>query len=261
MNVKNNIVKPVLITFLVMLLLLVAVFSVLHFFFPLTLSNWFYSMGANNMALNYLERSYNKTENYNQLYSLVNLSIKTNKYEKVEKYYEIFYENENYGSFVLTVDAKNLMQENSNLIKSSLYSEDNYLKNKYVLALTKQQKTQKAFNFALNNSSFSVSLDELGVYIFTNIFVEGVNFDEFENLQEFSNNLENYFNQNYKLFNECANEQNLQPIKGLVLGSRINEIANNLKVIKAHNENFVTLTNEQINNMVLSVNKTMAVFV
>lgn len=51
MNVKNNIVKPVLITFLVMLLLLVAVFSVLHFFFPLTLSNWFYSMGANNMAL------------------------------------------------------------------------------------------------------------------------------------------------------------------------------------------------------------------
>lgn len=91
--------------------------------------------------------------------------------------------------------------------------------------------------------------------------MEGVNFDEFENLQEFSNNLENYFNQNYSLFNECANEQNLQPIKGLVLGSRINEIANNLKVIKAHNENFVTLTNEQINNMVLSVNKTMAVFV
>ena len=93
MNVKNNVLKPILFTLLAMLFLLVAAFSIMHFFFPLNVSNWMYRMGANEAATYYMERSYEKTEDYNQLYSLLNLSIKTKDWERVEKYYEVFSEN------------------------------------------------------------------------------------------------------------------------------------------------------------------------
>ena len=260
MNIKNSILKPFLITFLILLFLLVATFSVLHFFFPLNLSNWFYSMGANNLAVNYLERSYEKTKDYDQLYSLVNLSIKTDKYEKVEKYFEKFFADKNYNNFVLNVDAQNLTQNVSNLVKSSLYSEDNYLKKKYVLALVKQNKVEKAFEFAKANSPLAVTLDDLGVYSFTHIFEENVDLTNL-NLTEFANNLESYFEENINLFNTCADENNLLKIKGLVLGTRINEIAINLKTIKNFNAGLISLTNEEINNKVLLVSKTMTMFV
>lgn len=261
MNVKNNILKPILITFLVMLFLLVAIFSVLHFFFPLTLSNWFYSMGANKIAVNYMERSYNKTKDYNQLYSLLNLSIKTENDKKTEKYYEIFSSDLKYDGFILNIDAQNLTQNVSNLVKSTLYSEDNYLKNKYILSLVKQQKIEKAFNYTVENSNFEVSVEELGNYLFTNFFVDNVDYDDLNNLMEVSNDLLNYFNNNINVFNEIALQQSPHKIKGLVLGSRINEIAKNLKVIKNFNSNLINITNEQINSLVLEVSKKMALFV
>ena len=261
MNVKNSVLKPVLITFLVMLITLTATLSVMHFFFPLNLSNWFYSMGANKTAVYYMERSYKKSEDYNQLYSLVNLNIKTNNYEKTEKCFELFYKNENYNNFVLNVDANNLTKNVSNLVKSTLYSEDNYLKNKYILALVKQGKVEKAFEFATKNSSLLVSNNNVGIYVYNNIFTQGVNVSSLENLGEFGANLVTYFEQNINLFNECANVNNMQKVKGLVLGSRINEIGKNLKMLKGINENYVGLTHEQINAMVLAVSEKMTLFV
>lgn len=257
MNVKNNIIKPILFTFLAMLLLLVAVFSIMHFFFPLNVSNWFYGMGANKAATYYMERSYEQTKDYNQLYSLINLSVKTEDWERVEKYYEIFSKDEDYLTFTLKIDASNLTQNVSNLVKSTLYSEDNYLKNKYVLALVKQDKIEKAYEYAANNSNLQVSSDDLGIYIFTNIISEGVNFNRITYFERFGPELEDYFLENINVFNSVTNQAQPQKVAGLVLGSRINEIANDLKVIKNYNSNLITLTNEEINNLVLTVSQVM----
>lgn len=257
MNVKNSVLKPILFTLLAMLFLLVAAFSIMHFFFPLNVSNWMYRMGANEAATYYMERSYEKTEDYNQLYSLLNLSIKTKDWERVEKYYEVFSENENYTTFTLRVDASNLTKNNSNLVKSTLYSEDNYLKNRYVLALTSQGKTEKAINFVVLNTDFSFTTEELGIYTGTYLFTEGVNLNNLSNLEDYSVKLVEYFNKNIEMFNQVVNSSQPQKVIGLVLGTRINEIARNLKVIKQYNENLIMLTNEEINNMVLQVSQTM----
>lgn len=261
MNVKNNILKPILFTFLAMLFLLIATFSVMHFFFPLKLSNWFYSMGAENASVYYLERSYEKTQDYEQLYSLVNLSIKTNNYEKVEKYYEQFSADSRYSTFVLKIDASNLTQNVSNLVKSTMYSEDNYLKTRYVKALVKLGKVDKAYAYACANSPLSVSQDYVGIYAYTYLFEDGVNLSSIANLQSFATNLQTYFNSNINVFNEILGSEQPQKVLGLVIGSRINEIAKNLKAIKTYNNSFVTLTNEEINNSVLSVSKSMTQFV
>ena len=52
-----------------------------------------------------------------------------------------------------------------------------------------------------------------------------------------------------------------QPINGLVVGCRINEIAKNLKAIKMYNSDLISLTEEQINECVLEVSKRMPLFV
>lgn len=261
MNVKNNVLKPILFTLLAMLFLLVAAFSIMHFFFPLNVSNWMYRMGANEAATYYMERSYEKTEDYNQLYSLLNLSIKTKDWEMVEKYYEVFSENENYTTFTLKIDASNLTQNTSNLVKSTLYSEDNYLKNRYVLALTSQGKIEKAFNFVVLNTDFSFTTEELGIYTGTYLFAEGVNLNNLSNLEDYSVKLVEYFNKNVEMFNQVVNSSQPEKVIGLVLGTRINEIAKNLKAIKQYDESLITLTNEQINSMVLEVSKSMPLFV
>lgn len=261
MNVKNNVLKPILFTLLAMLFLLVAAFSIMHFFFPLNVSNWMYRMGANEAATYYMERSYEKTEDYNQLYSLLNLSIKTKDWERVEKYYEVFSKNENYATFTLKIDASNLTQNTSNLVKSTLYSEDNYLKNRYVLALSSQGKIQKAFEYVVLNTDFGFSLDEPGVYAGTYLFAEGVNLDGLTGLDSYCHKLYNYFNKNIEMFNNVIIAGGEQKVVGLVLGTRINEIAKNLKAIKQYDESLIALTNEQINNMVLEVSKAMPLLV
>ena len=261
MNVKNNILKPILFTFLAMLFLLVATFSIMHFFFPLKLSNWFYSVGVEKASVYYLEKSYEKTDDYEQLYSLVNLSIKTNDYVRVEKYYEEFSNDSRYATFVLKIDASNLTQNVSNLVKSTIYSEDNYLKNRYVKALVKQGKVDKAYIYACANSPLSVQTTSVGIYAYTYLFEEGVDLSKLENLQSFAAELQTYFNDTIEVFNDNLNSDQPQKVLGLVVGSRINEIAKNLKVIKSYDNAFVTLSNEGINNQVLTISKSMTQFV
>lgn len=261
MNVKNNIVKPIFFTFLAMLCLLIAVFFVFHFAFPLKLSNWFYSMGVNNLAVTYMEKAYEKDNNYNTLYSLLNLSIKTENDEKVEKYFEEFFANENYNYFVSNIDTQNANKEVSNLVKSSLYSEDNYLKNKYILSLVNQNKVQKAYNFAIQNSSLEIAEENIGIYAYTYLFDNEFEFSTLDNFSSFCASLESYFNDNINFFYHMTRVREPQSINGLVVGCRINEIAKNLKAIKMYNSDLISLTEEQINECVLEVSKRMPLFV
>lgn len=264
MSIKNNIVKPVLYTFLVMLFLLIATFSVLHFFYPLTLCNWYYSMGANNLALKYSERAYNKTHDYNQLYSTLNLAIKINKYDKVVVYYEKFSQDDNYLTFVTKVDINNSTKKVSNLVKSSLYSEDNYLKNKYVLALTKTNNISKAYTYANSYTNFDFEKDNLGLYLFNYLFDESNEYDGIENLKECATKLSTYFDNAVNIFNQYTDDSqldNLTKVKALVLGNRINEVGKNLKAIKEFNGQLIDLTEENINGQVREVNNKMPLFI
>lgn len=260
MGVKNEVVKPFLITLMVLLIFSLLFYGVLHLFFPIRLSNFYYSMGANNMSVKYLEQSYNKTKDYNQLYSLVNLTIKTKNHNGVKKHYEKFYNNDNYASFVLSVDEKNLNSSNLVSVKSTLYSEDNYLKNKYILSLIELNMQQQAFNFAQESSTLQVSEEDIGIYIYYNIFLNKQNFSNLNNLIKFSKDLKEYYQSNIIVFNHVATEE-VDYLKSLILATRINQIAVNLKQIIDFNSSFVTLTLEEINNTLADVKATIAGFV
>lgn len=261
MNVKNNIVKPILFTFLIMFCLLVALFSIQHFFYPQNLSNWFYSMGANKLAVTYMERAYKKDGDYSTLYALLNLSIKTENDEKVETYFEQFFKDDKYANFVSNIDNENSKKQVSNLVKSSLYSEDNYLKNKYILSLVNQNKIEKAYVFANSYSQLTITNENIGIYIYTHLFDKEFDFLQLENFASFCVNLENYFKDNIVFFNQMSIANSPQSVNGLIVGCRINEIANNLKTINAYNGNLISLTDEQINESVLEVSKKMPLFV
>ena len=88
-----------------------------------------------------------------------------------------------------------------------------------------------------------------------------VDFSGLQNLQQFAGVLEEYFNQCVSVYNEIASVEQPEKVKGLIVGTRINEVAKNLKVIKGYNNNFVSLTNEEINNCVLQISKNMTQFV
>lgn len=259
MNVRKHVVKPMLITFGILLVLLAVVITVLHFFFPLTMSNLCYKLGMNNATLQYLEKSYDKTKNYNQLYSMVNLSIKVNNSEKLVVYYEEFSKNSQYNNFVANIDAQNAEQNVSALIKSKLFSEDNYLKNRYVVALIKNNKLQEAYNYAMQNFNENISFDVIPPYLFTNVLVEN-NLDTLSDLNVISSRLESYFDNCVNSFNNNFSV-NSNVVKLLVLGGRINEVASNLKALSNFNEQLITKTQENINEIVREINSSMAMLV
>lgn len=255
MNVKKDIVKPVLITLATLILVFCLVMLSLHLWCPYAMGNLSYKFGAYDNALSYFEKDYKKSGSYNVLYAIVNLSIKQDNNQKLITYFEEFSTNEKYSNFVKSVDEKNQNLNVTNLVKSKLYSEDNYLKNRYVLALAKQNEKQKAFNYAFLNTNFVASENDLSPYLFTYISNENY-FENNENSNVVTNKMCEYFDGLFSSFkNNYVNDDKL--VLNFAIGGRINEVGNNLKELNKLGYS-VTLTNEYINDVMVQVNQKMA---
>ena len=255
MNFKKDVLKPVLITFAALILLLGLVMLSLHLWCPYAMAQISYKLGANNAALSYFEKDYKNSKNYDVLYSILNLSIKTDNNEKLVSYFEEFSVNENYRDYIKKIDEKNLSLKVTNLVKSKLYSEDNYLKNRYVLALAKLSRTKDAFNYAFDNTSFVADENKLDSYLFT--YISNVNY--FENCENSNNatlKMCEYFNNLFSVFKATyVNDE--KTVLNFAVGGRINEVGNNIKELDKLGYS-VTLSAEQINDVILQVNQKMA---
>ncbi len=254
MNVKKDILKPVLITVAVLIAVATSVFLIFHFCFPHSMGQLCYKIGLNKQALHYFESSFNKSQNYNELYNLVNLSIKVDNNQKIVEYYEKLSSDANYNSLILQIDTNNKNLQTTNLVKSKLHSEDNYLKNRYVLAMAKLGDKQKAFNYALSNTSFNASHTPLSPYCFTYIANQTYFYNEADSQAVF-NNMCNYFTKLCDLFDVEYKSPGSQ-VNALAIGGRINEVATNIKELRLlgySNE----LTDEQINQKIYEVNQIM----
>lgn len=255
MNIKKDIVKPVLITLAALVLVFGLVMLSLHLWCPYAMGNLSFKLGANNAALNYYERDYKKSGSYNVLYTVVNLSIKQDNNEKLVTYFEEFSSSENYETFVKKVDEKNLNLDVTNLVKSKLYSEDNYLKNRYALALAKLNRTSDAFNYAFANSDFLVNENSLSPYLFTYISTEQY-FETNNNSNVVTLKMCNYFNDLFTAFkSNYVNDEKI--VLNFAIGGRLNEVGNNIKELNKLGFS-VTLTDEQINDVITQVNQKMA---
>ena len=152
-----------------MLAVLAGVGALFAFVYPKTLGDFVYSIGLNSYASKLYERDYEKSKDLNSLYSALNLSIKTNDNKKVITLFEKFYSDNEYYKFVHFINQQNLSLEEEPLIKASLLNEDNYLKNKYVEALIKENNEDKAFLFALNDDlNLQPEYNNLGNFLYAN---------------------------------------------------------------------------------------------
>lgn len=137
------------------------------FAFPSKLADFAYNINLNGYALKLYERDYNKNKDINSLYMALNIEIKRENSEGIVEKYEEFKQLSYYNDFVKNVDAENLKIEEKPIVKASLLNEDNYLKNRYIKALVKLNKGEKAFSFAKNDLlNLNPTFDNLGNYLF-----------------------------------------------------------------------------------------------
>ena len=247
------IVKTSALTLLVLVVfsfLLVLVLSVAN---PRFMAQITYDLGMDKMSLFYYESNYKNTQDVNDLYDLLTISITNKDDDRIIKYY---YELENYSrydEFIAFINNKYLNLNNNSLLKSALYNEDNYLKNKFIEALLNKNKILEALDYATGDfiGYEEFGLNNVGNYLYSNLlnelYVNDTSIRDYLNASlpgtiiPLIRHISIYFNNVYNVFMQ---EQELTPInkiKLLHIGSRLFVVGSNLI-------NFNTVGNSYITN-------------
>ena len=167
----------------VFITLAVGIFLLCAFVFPYKLARDMYDLGFNTYAVKLYDRAYEKDKsNIDALYMALNISIKLEDNLKIEEYYEEFSSNENYYTFIEAIDKSNYKKDTGVLIKSTLLSEDNYLKNRYINALINLGKIEEAVHNTTNSLINDPTVTNIGNYYYANFMKDTL---KKENLQFF----------------------------------------------------------------------------
>ena len=161
----------ILITTCVMIAILGIVWLVMAFASPYNLAQFTYKLGLNKYSHTLYMRDYRKSGDINSLYMATNLSIKLTSYGSVVGEYELLQSHAKYDALISKVNENNRKLNIDSLTKSTLLSEDEYLKNQYVLALTKTNNWNKAKDLAIEclQDSATLSMSSQGTYLFGNL--------------------------------------------------------------------------------------------
>ena len=243
MNHATTVVlKYVLFTILGCSLLMGSSFLVLSWFMPRLVADISYDLGFQNITLHYYEITYDKPNDNDYLYNAVIVSVFAENDEKTISLYEELLAQEQYASLMQEIDQNTKEQDTSNLQKSLLLYEDNYLKNEYITALMQENEFQKALAFAKQYTNLdTVTFGALTPYLYTFVFTTD-NFSqtpvtafaqgEWETGVLVSQKLSDYYEEMYDLFllkyADASSLTNLEKSEMLVLGRRIGYVANNL---------------------------------
>ena len=106
------------------------------------------TLGANDQSLYFYEKEYNRNQSTTNLYRVLNKAIVFENNPKIIEYFEKFYEKEDYGENIDTINEANYNPNSAVLENISLSNADNRLKTKYVKALCDDGKFEDAFAFA-----------------------------------------------------------------------------------------------------------------
>ncbi len=178
---KSKSLALILIICFSFLFIATGIFLLYAFVFPYKLAHDMYDLGFNTYAVKLYDRAYTKDKtNVDALYMALNISIKLDDSADVEKYFEEFSSNPNYFTYVEAIDETNYVKETTVLVKSTLLSEDNYLKNRYVDALIKQEKWDEAIKFSNNSIIANPSVDNTGNYYYANFMKDTISSDNLE---------------------------------------------------------------------------------
>ena len=208
----RSIEKQILVVFLktlciVLAVLIIAILSIC-LFAPKFASNISNELGMKKVSLYFAKVQYNRDNDINSLYTVINKSIAINSYDDISKYTKILFDEPNYYDFIAFIEAENIEKvaneaDSSNVISLmiSFANEDMYLKNKYVHSLIMNEKFDEAVEFAFNDFGLNNENFELNSRIhwcFTFIFENCIDFeflttDRKNNIVTFTNMLYNKY--------------------------------------------------------------------
>ena len=208
----RSIEKQILVVFLktlciVLAVLIIAILSIC-LFAPKFASNISNELGMKKVSLYFAKVQYNRDNDINSLYTVINKSIAINSYGDINKYTKILFDEPNYYDFIAFIEAENIEKvaneaDSSNVISLmiSFANEDMYLKNKYVHSLIMNEKFDEAVEFAFNDFGLNNENFELNSRIhwcFTFIFENCIDFeflttDRKNNIVTFTNMLYNKY--------------------------------------------------------------------
>lgn len=162
-NVNKTIWKTAGITASVLLVLSILVIGGLSLFAPVTIASWAKERHFYALAVYYYETTYQKSNDINDLYRLLDASILLGNNEKIVSNFELLYENdgETYEDFIAYMNAFYVNTENDINLNLYLSNEDRRLKRHYITALYGLNQKEKAYEFAiadLENETF-LSID------------------------------------------------------------------------------------------------------
>lgn len=171
MTTKRFVLHWCMITLCTLCTLTIIIFSLLCLCSPKSIAQFSASLGMDRMETYFYTADYVRNDDINSLYKIVINNYNLGNYDKVEKYYESLEDHEKYVEFIDYIDEENSKVETNALNKSALINEDNYLKNRYVIALIKNEKYDKAFTYALEHFKGyeNYTIDKLGTYLFYNL--------------------------------------------------------------------------------------------
>lgn len=178
---KSKSVLLILIICFSFLFICAGIFLLYAFVFPYKLARDMYDLGFNTYSIKLYDRAYNNDKsNVDALYMALNISIKLDKSEDIEKYFEEFCANPNYYTYVESIDETNYVKKTSTLIKSSLLSEDNYLKNRYIASLISQGKINDAVSYSSNSLAINPTVENIGNYYYANFMNDAISSEDLE---------------------------------------------------------------------------------
>lgn len=243
MSTRRFVLHWCVITLCTLLSVGIIVLSVLCLCSPGAMARFSGSMGMSKLETYFYSIDYSKTGNINSLYRVVLNSYSAKNYDDVVIYYELLENHERYDEFIGHINKNNMDSDNSNLNKSVLINEDNYLKNRYVLSLIETGEVNKAFNYAVKHfeNYTNYTSVEQGTYLFyylvdlddADIFAK---FNQKYNFQDtLYNEVLNYLDfaiaDFYEIFDQDEFIENVDGVYILALNNRINQVFGDIKTV------------------------------
>lgn len=250
------VLKTALFTFLSIVVLCLATYFIMLFFFPTQLGDFFYSLGSESMASSLYHRVYEKSDDINYIYKSLNIEIRQKNYENIAQYYEELLGDDEWADFSKNI-IKNYEQNNLNILEKSLcLDEINTINSNYVIALMNINQIEKAQTFAIseleNNGEFA--LKNIGGYSINGILkdIDKETLDD-KNIPTL---LQNYFDKLVDLFNDTDPLSDVDKSYLVRLGNRIITIGTDVNTLIARDSEKVSENADKIvavNNRIMGL--------
>lgn len=148
-SIEKSIVKTSLITLGILVASALIFVLIMSIFFPQNMYRFCDSLGFNKLSYTYAERQYQKSNDINDLHTLIYSAHKIQNDDAIIKYTEILMQSPNYDDFIKYINDLNMSSTNIVMAQVVMSNENNFLKNKYVVALCNAGEFTKACEFTL----------------------------------------------------------------------------------------------------------------